>query len=312
MRVDDEITVPPAIAGPSPSVETIDAKNCKLSRGAISRSRLLETADFNQLAAARDGYFLYNLNDYYIGRSIERYGEFSALEMKLFGQFCAPGHTVIEVGANIGAHTVGLARLVGPHGRVLAFEPQRLPFQTLCANVALNSIENVDCFWAAVGSQDGFIDVPELNPRKEFNFGGVTLLGEQNGRRVACHTLDQYITLSRVDLIKVDVEGMEVEVLSGGEQLLRQFKPVLYVENDRLEKAEALTRLIAGFDYRMYWHLPPLFNPDNFFANPENAYPNVVSVNMLCVHRDSPIRVTGFQEVVDFSFHPMRRETAAK
>jgi FkbM family methyltransferase len=168
----------------------------------MSRSRLLESEDFNQLAAGRDGYFLYNRNDYYIGRSIEQYGEYNALEMKLFRQFCTAGHVVIEVGANIGAHTVGLARLVGPQGRVLAFEPQRLPFQTLCANVALNSIENVDCIWAAVGSQDGFIEVPDLDPRKEFNFGAVTLLGAHNGRQVACHTLDQYSTLSRVDLIK--------------------------------------------------------------------------------------------------------------
>jgi len=271
----------------------------------MSRSRLLETDDFNQLAAARDGYFLYNRNDYYIGRSIEHYGEFSALEMKLFGQVCAPGHIVIEVGANIGAHTVGLARLVGPNGRVLAFEPQRLPFQTLCANVALNSLENVDCFWAAVGSQDGFIDVPDLNPRKEFNFGGVTLLGTQNGRRVPCQTLDHHIALPRVDLIKIDVEGMESEALRGGEQLLKKFKSILYVENDRLEKSEALIRLIASFDYRMYWHFPPLFNPDNFFGNTTNLFPTVVSANMLCVHRDSPLRPKGLQEVVDFSFHPV-------
>ncbi|MDP9011729.1 MAG: FkbM family methyltransferase [Pseudomonadota bacterium] len=278
----------------------------------MSRSRLLETEGFNQLAAGRDGYFLYNCNDYYIGRSIERYGEFSALEMKLFGQICSPGHIVIEVGANIGAHTVGLARLVGPQGRVLAFEPQRLSFQTLCANLALNSIENVDCFWAAVGAQEGFIDVPDLNPWKEYNFGGVTLLGPQGGRRVTCLTLDQYVRLPKVDVIKIDVEGMEADVLRGSEQLLKQFKPVLYVENDRLEKSEALMRLIASFDYRMYWHLPPLFNPDNFFANRENSYPDVVSANMLCVHRDSPIRTTGFQEVVDFSCHALHHASAVK
>ena len=278
----------------------------------MPRSRLLETGDFNQLAAARDGYILYNRNDYYIGRSIEQYGEYNALEMKLFGQICSPGHIVIEVGANIGAHTVGLARLVGSQGRVLAFEPQRLSFQTLCANVALNSIENVDCFWAAVGAREGFIDVPDLNPRKEYNFGGVTLLGPQGGRRVPCLTLDQYVTLPQVDLIKIDVEGMEEDVLRGSEQLLKLFKPVLYVENDRLDKSEALMRLIASFDYRIYWHLPPLFNPGNFFANNENFYPSVVSVNMLCVHRDSPIRTTGFQEAVDFSFHPVCGQSAVK
>jgi len=181
-----------------------------------------------------------------------------------------------------------------------------LVFQTLCANVALNSLENVDCFWEAVGGKDGFVTVPDLNPRQEFNFGGVTLLGERVGQRVPCSALDRFMTLPRVNMIKIDVEGMEADVLRGSEQLLKKFKPVLYVENDRIEKSEALNELIAGFGYRMFWHLPPLFNPNNFFSNNENSYPNVVSVNMLCLHRDSDLRVKDFQEVVDFAFHPLR------
>jgi FkbM family methyltransferase len=268
------------------------------------RSRLLETEDYNQLVAGRDGYFLYNRNDQFIGRAIEKYGEFSGLEMDLLRQFCAPGNVVMEVGANIGAHTVGLARLVGSRGRVLAFEPQRLVFQTLCANVALNSLENVDCFWAAVGNQDGVVTVPHLDPRQEFNFGGVTLLGAHAGEQVQCLTLDRFIALPRVNVIKIDVEGMEADVLRGSEQVLKKFKPTLYVENDRLERSEALMRLIAGFGYRMYWHLPPMFNPNNFFSNNENSYEGIVSANLLCLHRDSDMRVSDFHEIVDFSFHP--------
>ena len=105
------------------------------------RSRLLlETKGHNQLAAGKDGYFLYNSNDKYIGRAIENYGEYSEIELDLLKNLCAAGDVILEVGANIGAHTVGMARTVGPTGRVLAFEPQRLVFQTLCANVALNSL----------------------------------------------------------------------------------------------------------------------------------------------------------------------------
>jgi FkbM family methyltransferase len=227
--------------------------------------------------------------------------------MDLFRQCCSAGNVIIEVGANIGAHTVGLARLVGSHGRVFAFEPQRLVFQTLCANVALNSIENVDCFWAAVGSQDGAVTVPDLDPRQEFNFGGVTLVGVQTGRAVPCFALDRFVALPKVNLVKIDVEGMEADVLRGSEQLLKKFKPILYVENDRIGKSQALMQLIASFGYRMFWHLPPLFNPNNFFANSENCFPNIVSINMLCLHRDSNVRVGDLREIVDFSFHPLRR-----
>ena len=273
----------------------------------MSRSELLETEGFNQLAAAKDGYLLYNRNDAFVGRSVQKYGEYSDMEMELFKQVCVAGNVVIEAGANIGAHTVGLARLVGSQGRVLAFEPQRLTFQTLCANVALNSLANVDCYWAALGSQESLITVPEVDPRRFSNFGGVTLLGAQKGMPISCFTLDRFVALPRINLIKIDVEGMEAEVLRGGEQVLRKFKPLLYVENDRLETSEALIRLIAGFGYRLFWHLPLLFNPDNFYGDSENCYPDIRSINMMCVHRDAEVPFEGLEEVDAPSSHPLRR-----
>ena len=75
---------------------------------------------FNRLIKARNGFLLYNKNDMYIGKSIEKYGEFSHLEAKLFEQICKDGDIVIEVGANIGAHTVYLSKLVG-NGFVIAY-----------------------------------------------------------------------------------------------------------------------------------------------------------------------------------------------
>ncbi|MEI8378474.1 MAG: FkbM family methyltransferase [bacterium] len=268
------------------------------------RSRLLETDGFNQLAKTRNGYCLYNQNDIYIGQAIEKYGEFSAIEMQLLAQLCQPGDTVIEIGANIGAHTIEIARRVGPDGWVLAFEPQRIVFQALCANVAINSLFNVDCYWAAVGRQRGFINVPELDPDLKNNFGGLSLLEGIPGRPVECFPLDQFVVLPQLRLIKIDVEGMESEVIAVVTKLIEKFKPFLYVENDRPEKSENLIRLIDSLGYRMSWHLPPLFNPDNYYANPENVYPKFVSFNMICVHRDLPIEIKGFSEIKDFSFHP--------
>ena len=77
------------------------------------------------LVAGKDGYFLVNRNDMYIGKAIETYGEYAGLEGETLVFLCRPGQTLIEVGANIGSHTVGLAKRVGPTGKVYAFEPQR-------------------------------------------------------------------------------------------------------------------------------------------------------------------------------------------
>ena len=86
---------------------------------------------------------MYLLNDAYIGRSLDVYGEYSEGEIDLFRQLLRPGDVAIDVGANIGALTVAMARLVQPGGAIVAFEPQRAIFDILCDNLRLNGLANV-------------------------------------------------------------------------------------------------------------------------------------------------------------------------
>ena len=79
---------------------------------------------FNKTIETRFGPMIYNENDQYIGQSLASYGEFSFGETDLFDQLVSEGMFVIEIGANIGAHTIMLAQKVASAGRVIAFEPQ--------------------------------------------------------------------------------------------------------------------------------------------------------------------------------------------
>src|SRR5208282_3272360 len=92
----------------------------------------LLSGSINHLAACRHGYLLYNPLDEYIGKSLDLYGEFSEGEVGVYRQLVRPGDVVIDAGANNGVFTLVFARAVGPAGRVIAFEPQRVLFQTLC------------------------------------------------------------------------------------------------------------------------------------------------------------------------------------
>ena len=96
-----------------------------------------------ELREWRHGLVAYNRNDQYVGRSLQVYGEYSELEAQFLAAWLQPGDVVVEAGANIGPVTVPLARAVGPEGRVYAYEPQRLVFQLLCCNLALNELGNV-------------------------------------------------------------------------------------------------------------------------------------------------------------------------
>lgn len=278
----------------------------------MNRSRLLDRPGFNELAMTADGHLLYNVNDLYVGRSIAHYGEYGGIEARFLARLCTEGDVVIEAGANIGAHTVALARRVGASGRVLAFEPQRLAFQTLCANVAINSLANVDCYWAAVGAKHGAITVPELDPDQPANFGGLSLEGAREGRSVPCFALDEFVAMPRLKLVKIDVEGMEADVIRGGRELLAKFRPHLYVENDRIDRSEALMRLIDGLGYRLWWHTPALFDPANPNGATDNLFPNVRSFNLLAVHRDVQAEVKGATPVTDFSAHPLHNSSVRR
>ena len=264
--------------------------------------------EINRLTQARYGRFLYNPNDIYIGKALEAYGEAHEFELELLRQLCAPGDTIFDLGANIGDHTVPLAQHVGAQGFVYAFEPQRLIFQVLCANVALNDLPNVDCVHAALGATPGTIFIPEIDYSVEANYGGIEVSSFSEGRPVARIVLDDYLEARAADLVKIDVEGMEGEVLEGGRKFIERFRPVMYVENDRIDRSQELIELLYALRYRAFWHVTPLYNAANFKGNAQNVYPNVVTTNMLCIPSERPFETQGpsFSEVLDPSEHPFK------
>ena len=269
---------------------------------------------FNAIKPCRHGLMVYNQYDVYIGRSLDLYGEFSQGETEIFEQLAREGDTVVEVGANIGAHTLRLAQAVGPSGRVYAFEPQRIVFQTLCANMALNSITNARCFPQGVASKPGALRIATIDYDRAGNFGGMELgaiaafsegVPVELTEEVPIITLDGVLPeLRQLRLLKIDVEGMELEVLKGGADLIGRTRPFLYLENDRPDQAEALVAHLRSLAYDLYWHLPPLYNPHNFLGNPENVFPGLVSLNILGIPSEGGVKIEGFARV-DSAVHPI-------
>jgi hypothetical protein len=122
-------------------------------------------------------------------------------------------------------------------------------------------------------------------------------------------------------MIKIDVEGMELDVLRGATELLKKLRPGLYVENDRPDKSEELIEFLRSQNYRAYWHLPSDFNPNNFFNNATRIFPQHFidtgaeylqsigfAVNIVCLPNEAPATMNGFREVSDAKEHPMKRE----
>jgi FkbM family methyltransferase len=259
-----------------------------------------------KLTHTRHGLMLYPAKDIFIGPCLQAYGEYCPEEGNTFRQLLRSGNVVVEAGANIGSHTVHLSRIVGPTGQVYAFEPQRRIFQILCANLALNNVANVDARQQGLGRVRDVMRISPPDVGAAANFGGITL-GAAGHEAVDVVTLDS-LDLQRLDMIKGDVEGMEEAVIRGGIETIRRLRPKLYLENDagdaELEKSASLIRTVRELGYRLWWHLPALYSPENFRDFRQNIFPtHIVSINMLCIREDEDV-TTNFVEVGEDTDRP--------
>lgn len=259
--------------------------------------RLLEH-NYLAIKQCRHGLFAYNLNDAFIGRCMDAYGEWSESELSLLFQVLKPGDFVLDVGANIGTHTVAFAKKVGGSGAVVAFEPQRLNFQLLCTNVTLNTLVNVRCVNAAVSDSKGELRMPMLDPTSTNNFGGLPAEGHDYGEVVEMMRIDD-LKLPRCSLIKVDVEGSEAKVLAGARQTIKAHRPVLFVENNKAENSPAILRELDGLGYASWWHFDGYYSPQNAFGNTELILgpSGYQEANLLCFPKEAKVNAAGLRPV---------------
>ena len=177
----------------------------------------------------------------------------------------APGMVFIDAGANDGLYTLFAARRVGPEGMVLAFEPSAREFSRLEQNVDLNELKNVKRLRVALADHNGEQDLAVAGYEHEgqntlgaFAYSGVELFRKE---RVPTRRLDDVVQeekLSRIDIIKIDVEGAECRVIEGGREVINRFRPIVLFEafDSALRKQSssrnALLALVSSLQYELF------------------------------------------------------------
>jgi FkbM family methyltransferase len=228
-------------------------------------------------ALTRYGEMSYYVDDMYIGGALEKYGEYCELEVALWRRLVGPEWVVFDVGANIGASALALASLLNTDGGgiVYAFEPQPENYDLLARNT--EDTDLIVCFQSALGKDARPLRVPRLAQLGHKNYGDVRL--GQSGELAVVDTLDNFANGKRVDFIKIDVQGMEADVLEGGSKTIKRFRPVIQAEIDQPQQAELTLRKLRALGYRCYRHTPSAYNPDNFNGDHENLWPGVCALN---------------------------------
>ncbi len=262
------------------------------SRDGAPPARLTEAGDV-ATKATRYGTMSYLVHDTFVGRALDVYGEWCASEVELLAGCLREGDVVVDVGANIGSHTVPLAKAVGKKGRVIAIEPQRTAHALLSANATTNGLLHVDCLRAAAGSAAGTVRIPTLDPSAPCNVGAAAVIiddARTDGEDVPCITIDD-LALASCRLLKIDAEGFEVQVLEGARDTIARHRPILFVENDVVARSAASLAAIRALGYRAYWHVARYYRADNFFGNTADVFAEYQpQANLVCVPDDAEER----------------------
>jgi FkbM family methyltransferase len=207
--------------------------------------------------------------------------DFRAIELLL-----EAGDTAVDVGANVGTHSIMMSRAVGPQGRVIAFEPTPTTAWLMRENLALNRVENVELHAAAVSDALGGVEINVFeqryaawNSRGPASNDGISPIDVVEVRAV---TLDEALDgVERVAFLKIDVEGFELEVLRGASRLLSAGAvECLSFEISQVplqasgHDARAVFELLASQGYRSYkldeagdGFAGPFEDSDDFYAN---------------------------------------------
>ena len=190
--------------------------------------------------------------------SLYETGTYEKGTIQLLNEFLKSGSTFLDIGANIGLMSSIASKIVGASGKVLAVEANPKTIEILQHNLALNKAENVSIFPFALGSEKGSATLFE---NWNVNRGGASLLSQdqQEGIEVPVEKLDDIFENDKIDLIKIDVEGFELEVLKGGIELLKKQLPVLIIEvsQQRENEVGVTPKEIADFvrslgNYKLY------------------------------------------------------------
>lgn len=198
-----------------------------------------------------------NLNQY---SELETYygGGYEPEVVKIIKQYVRPGMSVMDIGARVGLHTMRLKKLAGREGKVFAIEPDEKTFSILLKNAGLNN-------FSIIAENKAFAD-------------------KDKDHEI---TLDSYVRekrIGRLDFIKLDTDGFEYQIVKGGIDTLKRFKPVMVVEFNKksLENGslEQMLGLLKSLGYSFFDSKSLKEYPDN-----ESIFKKIAiggGINVLC------------------------------
>jgi FkbM family methyltransferase len=201
------------------------------------------------------------------GRLICYFGEAAEEMFAFFSDYLRPGMTVVDVGSNIGTHSIYAAGLVGPSGRVHAVEPEPTTISLLNYNISANGLSNITVHECCAANETGILRLNINVDSAKTSLVGTSEVGVD----VPADRLDQILpTGIMIDLLKIDAEGFDYEVLLGASGLFDNSPRVVVIE--ALERFCEVSNFLTSRGYSLFMFEPSDHTLREFTAQPSNTY----------------------------------------
>jgi len=232
-------------------------------------------------------------SDDIIGRSLRDYGEWAQIEISHLCKFIRDGDVVLDVGACFGTHTLAFAEQVGATGSVVACEASPINFRYLKLNAeACPYSERIRIVHAAAGRST---DISYAIQQDNKNFGATsTREANLNGSCPQTVTVDS-LEMARLNFVKLDVEGMEGEVLAGAASTLAGLRPVVFFEVNSISSANLAVNEVKKFQYKFFGDITKAYNENNFRENNINFFNSAAECGIFAIPEE---RVSEFHNVI--------------
>ena len=172
--------------------------------------------------------------------------------MRVISRYIKPGSTAYDLGANYGMYTLFLARLVGPSGRVYAFEPDTEVLSSLNEQLVLNRLHMVKAIPLAVSDKSGFALFDRSKSRATGHIVPERAAGSESIFHVRTTNLDTFVFKDGnppPTFIKIDIEGSESAALRGATRLMSQYRPICIIELHNPSEDRSVGAILKRFDY---------------------------------------------------------------
>ncbi|MDX5371663.1 MAG: FkbM family methyltransferase [Pseudomonadaceae bacterium] len=241
---------------------------------------------------SRYGEFYVPFCDDLISNSLRQYGEWAQCEIETLCSFINAGDTVIDAGAYIGTHSRAFSAQVGKNGKVFAFEPAPDSFEVLAHNARCAPLQNIHAknlgLGAAQESRTLHIEEEQHNRASASAEGKHTT----DDIQIQVQPLDS-CNIPRVSFMKVDVEGMELQLLKGAEHTIRRDLPIIFLEVNTLQGSYEFLHWADEHGYAAFGINVPAFNPCNYTGQTANIFGSAREVALLLIHRSNLTKHAG-------------------